>query len=94
MNAKQQLNALFHHIRNNGEYVERDYKTIGGMWTVDTWRDKENHDLRVQLGDEGWTRKVLFPELIAYSTGDGPVVFSKGCEADLNTYYNQILGKK
>ena len=94
MDANKQLDALFDHIRRNGEFVERDHKTIGGMWTVDTWRDKENHDLKVQLGDEGWTRTIVFPGLIAYRTGQGNITFRKGTEEDLKKFYDQIMGEK
>lgn len=42
-------------------YVPRDYQTIGGMWTVDTW---QKGNIRVQLMDEGYTTVVDAPGLV------------------------------
>ena len=39
-------------LRREENYVPRDYQTIGGMWTVDTWR---KGDVTLRIMDEGYT---------------------------------------
>jgi hypothetical protein len=52
----KEFNRIYHSIRTKKNYVKRDYETIGGMWTADTW---ENDIWKAQLLDEGCTQ-VLF----------------------------------
>ena len=46
-------------IKNKDNHIPRDYQTIGGMWTVDTWMI-DNYTL--QLMDEGYTSIISFRE--------------------------------
>lgn len=62
--------AIFDHvtnvIRQTVYYVPRNYKTVGGMWTVDTYK---KGDMTVQIMDEGWTIKLITPNVIAVESG-------------------------
>lgn len=92
--AAQKIEEIFQHVRSNGKYLERDYKTIGGMWTVDTWYlEDTNLPLRVQMMDEGYTSCVmLFPELHAMVTYNQEPKFYQGDEAALNELHDRIFG--
>lgn len=50
---------LYRKVKVEQNYVERDYKTIGGMWTVDTWK-KQFNDITIicNLMDEGYTKRL------------------------------------
>lgn len=87
MTPVQQLEAIFAYVRKNGTYVERDYKTIGGMWTVDTWI---LNDIKVQLMDEGSTQAVIAEGLNAYSTCGRPVNYSRGTEVEIAAIYESL----
>jgi hypothetical protein len=54
--TKKTFNELVAKIKIKENFVPRDYKTIGGMWTVETW---QKDDLKVQLMDEGYTLVLL-----------------------------------
>lgn len=45
------------YIKTEDNYIPRNYKSIGGMWTVDTWK-KDNFIL--QIYDEGATSSITF----------------------------------
>lgn len=87
MTPEQKIEKLFKHVRENGQYVERDHKTIGGMWTVDTW---VLGNLKVQLQDEGATRAVLADGLNVAQTCDFPAKFYKGTEEDLDRAFEAL----
>lgn len=53
-------------VKRSENYVPRDYQTIGGMWTVDTYKVG---DITVQLMDEGYTNKLITPTIEAIETG-------------------------
>jgi hypothetical protein len=53
-------------VRHKDHYVPRDFRTIGGMWTVDTWH---RSGVTVQLMDEGWTTRILAPGLDVSQSG-------------------------
>ncbi|MNK44969.1 hypothetical protein D3C87_637150 [compost metagenome] len=88
MTPEQKIEKLFKHVRENGTYLERDFKTIGGMWTVDTW---VLGDMKVQLMDEGYTQGVITDSLAAHSTHGRPVYFTRGGEQELNALYNSVF---
>lgn len=48
------------HIRKDENYVPRQYETIGGMWTVDTWK---KNGIIFQIMDEGYTNRIFSKEL-------------------------------
>lgn len=58
---KSKFTKLFRHVRETGYYKPRDYQTIGGFWSTDTWI-LENLDLALKitarLEDEGWTSHI------------------------------------
>ena len=63
-------------IKIDKNYVRRNYETIGGMWTVDTW---ENNGIIYQLMDEGATgRLFLKDELDVLSDYHDKLTFQKG----------------
>ena len=54
--TKKIFDQIVSEIKVNENFVPRDYKTIGGMWTVETWAKE---DLKVQVMDEGYTLVLL-----------------------------------
>lgn len=54
--AKETFDRLVSEIKINENFVPRNYKTIGGMWTVETWAKE---DFKVQMMDEGYTLVLL-----------------------------------
>ncbi len=67
-------------VRDKDYHVPREFRTIGGMWTVDTWR---RDGVTVQLMDEGCTTRIMAPGLdvsqtdvrdLAYQTGDADLL--------------------
>lgn len=51
----EHFNTLIGLIKQDEFYVPREYQTIGGMWTVDTW---ERNGVKYQLMDEGYTQII------------------------------------
>ena len=83
MNPVAALDLIFNFVRNTGAFVPRDYQTIGGMWTVDTYRSDKLPGVDVQLQDEGYTRAIVSDEVIASSCGGAAVVYRRGTEEAL-----------
>lgn len=71
------LYQLIQAVKQPEFYVPRDYQTVGGMWTVDTWR---RGDIEVLLMDEGYTTKVFAPglEVVEGFNGEDYATFHKG----------------
>jgi hypothetical protein len=72
------LNAIKRAVRKEENYQPRSYQTVGGMWTVDTWKFE---DVIYQLIDEGYTDRIFVKDLgldvvvhcddtIKYNNGD------------------------
>lgn len=80
------LNALVNLVKTNEHYVPRGYKTIGGMWTVDTWR---KDDVVVRLMDEGYTVTVSAPGLEVVDCG-GVIVFKQGNDELLERIFDSL----
>ena len=38
MTPEEAYRLIRNKIRKNENYIPREYKTVGGMWTVDTWK--------------------------------------------------------
>lgn len=57
MNAQESFQAVVHSVKQPTNYVPRDYQTIGGGWTRDTWKQD---DVTVYLEDEGATLGIIF----------------------------------
>ena len=49
------INELINELKKTENYVPRDYKTIGGMWTTDTW---QKNGVKLQVMDEGYTKVI------------------------------------
>jgi hypothetical protein len=49
-------------------YIPREYKTVGGIWTVDTYKLGE---VTVQVMDEGYTTVIQAPSLKIVSGYNG-----------------------
>lgn len=44
-------------LKKDENYNNRNYKTIGGRWTVDSWNVR---GIKLQQMDEGYTSKMLY----------------------------------
>lgn len=65
------VGEIFNWVRANGSYIPRNYKTMGGAWTVDTWA---LGDVKVQLMDEGATQVVLTDTMaVSMTYGQRPI---------------------
>lgn len=62
-------------VRDKDYYVPRDFQTIGGMWTVDTWR---RDGVTVQLMDEGYTTRIMAPGLDVSQTASRDLEYREG----------------
>jgi hypothetical protein len=49
---KNNFNEVLAAIKKPEYFIPRNYQSIGGMWTVDTW---QMGDVSIQLMDEGYT---------------------------------------
>ena len=87
MNALEMINQVKMIVKKDGNYINRDYKTIGGCWTVDTWMYNE---VWFQLMDEGYTDRVyLKNKLDVYKNYKDDLFFKKG---DINTLKEVLEG--
>lgn len=90
MSVEYKVSRIFTKIRSTGNIIPRDYQTIGGMWTVDTWEHPNIPDVKVQLMDEGWTTGIVSPELVVSTNGNGQVSFRRGGVEDLDALYELV----
>lgn len=76
-------------VRQDEFFVPRDYKTIGGSWTVDTWKCK---DIMVQVMDEGYTTVISAPGLKIVNGYNGTeyIRYVEGTEADAIRTFKDI----
>lgn len=58
------IDTLTKMVKQSEFYVPRQYQTIGGMWTTDTW---QRGDVKVQVMDEGYTTVITAPGLYVVS---------------------------
>ena len=86
------LNQIVSMVKQPDFYVPRDYQTIGGMWTVDTWK---RGDVTVKLMDEGYTTVVEAPgvKVVSIPRINNEVFdhFEKGTEADLDKLLETLV---
>ena len=82
----QAISTILTAVKTTEHYVPRSHNTIGGMWTVDTWR---KGDVVVQLLDEGYTTVISAPGLRVVDSGHG-TVFELGAEEHLKTLAETI----
>lgn len=93
MNANKVFNELYARVKTKENYVPRDYQTIGGFWTVDTW---VKNNVTAKLMDEGCTRVIMTNDLIVtqqydYQKRENYLIFEKGDEDLLKETYNKFV---
>lgn len=64
----ERIQELIQAVKQEQYYVPRDYKSMGGMWTVDTWK---RDSVTVMSMDEGYTTVVRAPGLDVVSGFNG-----------------------
>lgn len=74
-------------VKQPENYVPRDYQTIGGMWTVDTWLYE---DTKVQVADEGYTTIISTDKVIVREDYKNDILFDKGGEEELSQLFHQF----
>lgn len=81
------LDLIVKLVKTDENYVPRNHKTIGGMWTVDTWQ-KDN--IVVRLLDEGYTTTVSAPDLYVVDSG-GSITFGAGNWETVKSVYRTLI---
>jgi hypothetical protein len=81
--SKMAFERIVQAVRDKDYYVPRDFRTIGGMWTVDTWR---RDGITVQLMDEGYTTRIMVPGLDVSQTDVRDLEYQEG-NADLLIHF-------
>lgn len=79
--------TLWELVSQDPWYVPRPYRTMGGMWTVDTWR---RGLVTAQLMDEGWTQRIMAPGLEVVRSGSRKAVFVQGDESHLERLIQEL----
>ena len=59
----EQLQSLIQLVKQNRYHVPRDYDTVGGMWTVDTYKRR---GVTVKEMDEGFSTSVSGEGLLVW----------------------------
>ena len=80
MTDLQKVQTLIDLVKQTEYYVPRNYQTIGGMWTIDTY---ERDGIKVQVSDEGYSTSIYAENLIVwvrwdYKTNKDWVEFREG----------------
>jgi hypothetical protein len=73
--SKLAFERIVQAVKDKEYYVPREFQTIGGMWTVDTWR---RAGITVQLMDEGYTTRILAPGLDVSQTETRDLKYQEG----------------
>ena len=73
-------------VKTKENYVPRNYQTVGGMWTVDTYK---LGNATVQLMDDGYTLVLIAPEIHIIDTVND-FEPKKGTEKDLKELYKML----
>jgi len=90
------FNKIFSTITSNKEnYIPRDYQTIGGMWTADTYKF---NGIICRIEDEGCSRTIIHTEgetntvlCKAYQFYDKAVRIDVGTEQDLENLLKRVV---
>ncbi|QJT70447.1 hypothetical protein [Microcystis phage MaeS] len=84
------IQAIFNQINNivrqTIHYVPRNYKTVGGMWTVDTYK---KGDVTLQVMDEGWTIRIFTKHISAMDRA-GHFEVERGTVEDFENVLKEI----
>ncbi len=60
------FDRIWHNVVHPQNYVQREHPTIGGMWTVDRYRQGE---VECMVMDEGWSQMIRAPGLRVSMSG-------------------------
>ncbi len=74
-------------VKTSENYVPRDYQTIGGMWTVDTYKIDR---LIYQLMDEGYSERIFNDHFELYCNYNNEVTLNNGTLEDAKAAYELI----
>ena len=74
------FDTIWNNVNHKENYVPRTFQTIGGMWTVDTWK---RDGVTIQLMDEGYTRRIFSDCVDVFYNEFNGMRFNKGSEQDL-----------
>jgi hypothetical protein len=77
-------------VKRSENYVPRNYQTIGGMWTVDTYRKGE---VTYRTMDEGYTgviRAENVEVVNGWKDGKPTIWFKCGGVKELQTVYERL----
>lgn len=81
------FNKVWDAIRKKENYIPRNYQTVGGMWTVDTWR---YDNIIIQLMDEGYTQRILTTDLDVFQNCRNELTFMKGDKTILERIAGEV----
>lgn len=88
MTSLELFNAIRNIIKTDANYKPRQFNTIGGMWTVDTW---EFNGITYQLQDEGYTSTIQTPKFYATKNYNDSITIQKGDDLDLLKIYQSLI---
>lgn len=73
-------------VRTEKNYVPRNYQTVGGMWTIDTYKKGE---VTLQVMDEGWTTRIASKDIEMIHSG-GHWTLERGTVEDFERIIESI----
>lgn len=75
-------------VQKEENYIPRDYDTVGGMWTVDTWK---KNGVYFNIMDEGYTERIFVSDILeAVRKYDDSIIFYKGDVDTLGSVLNSL----
>lgn len=93
MNEEMMLfNDTVNVLRDRKYYVPRDYQTIGGMWTTDTYK---HNGVTLQVMSEGYELRILSEGLDIIKTTTNfseELTFKKGSKSNLEEVFDLVIG--
>ena len=88
--VRKLFNQIEYIVRKSENYVPRNYQTVGGMWTVDTYK---KGDVTFQLMDEGYTSVIRTEDVIVTDgrkDGKQVIWFDRGGLQDLHIVFERL----
>lgn len=84
MTEDQAFSKVYSTVKQTKNYIPRNYQTVGGFWTVDTYAIEVNGSkVTAQSMDEGYTDKIISEKVVAFRFCNGKIDYMKGNLADL-----------
>lgn len=80
MKETEAFSMIWNMVKRKENYVPREYQTIGGMWTVDSYKFA---GVTAQSMDEGYSSKLISEKVVAFRYHNGTIDYMKGNQADL-----------